>query len=272
MPDAYQLYNDDCFKILAHLPEASFDMIFADPPYMISSSGTSCQNGRLVKINKGKWDQSSGIEQDFEFHKEWLRLCKRLLKPDGTIWVSGTYHSILSCGFAMLLLEYHILNDIAWFKPNASPNLSCKYFTASHEELLWARKSKKAKHYFNYDAMKNGDFPKDCLKKPNLQMRSVWSIFTTPPGEKTFGKHPTQKPLALLERIITASTRENDLILDPFMGSGTTGVAAIKLKRRFVGIDTNPEYVELSRKRIQDAEHQATAQDLFSFQKHKKGA
>ena len=131
--------------------------------------------------------------------------------------------------------------------------------------MLWARKDKKAKHYFNYEAMKNGDFPKDCLKKPNLQMRSVWSIFTTPPAEKTFGKHPTQKPLALLERIITASTHENDLILDPFMGSGTTGVAAMRLNRRFVGIDTNPEYVELSRQRIEDAIFtRSHPQDLFS--------
>lgn len=263
MQNTYQLYNDDCFKVLSELPEESFDMIFADPPYMLST-GTSCQNGKLTKINKGKWDKSNGIERDFEFHKQWLTLCKRLLKPNGTIWVSGTYHSILSCGFAMLLLDYHILNDIAWFKPNASPNLSCKYFTASHEELLWARKNKKAKHYFNYDAMKNGDFPKDCLKKPNLQMRSVWSIFTTPPAEKTFGKHPTQKPLALLERIITASTHEGDTILDPFMGSGTTGVAALKLGRNFVGIDTNKEYVELSRQRIQDAINaKQHKQDLF---------
>jgi len=252
MNKSYQLYNDDCFKVLSELPKESFDMIFADPPYMLST-GTSCFKWKKIKINKGKWDKSNGIEKDFEFHKEWLRLCKELLKPNGTIWVSGTYHNILSCGYAMLLLDYHILNDIAWFKPNASPNLSCKYFTASHEELLWARKSKKAKHYFNYDAMKNGDFPKDQLKKPNLQMRTVWSIFTTPPVEKTFGKHPTQKPMALLERVITASTHEGDLILDPFMGSGTTGVAAIKLGRKFIGIDSNPEYVELSRKRIEDA-------------------
>lgn len=263
MPKPYTLYNDDCFKVLSELPEESFDMIFADPPYMLST-GTSCFNGKLIKINKGKWDKSNGIERDFEFHKQWLTLCKRLLKPNGTIWVSGTYHSILSCGYAMLLLDYHILNDIAWFKPNASPNLSCKYFTASHENLLWARKSKKAKHYFNYDAMKNGDFSKDMIKKPGLQMRTVWSIFTTPPAEKTFGKHPTQKPLALLERIITASTHEGDMILDPFMGSGTTGVAAIKLNRQFVGIDLNPEYVDLSRKRIEDAiEDKKHKKDLF---------
>lgn len=128
------------------------------------------------------------ITEDFEFHKKWLELCKRVLKPNGTLWVSGTYHSIYSCGFAMLLLDYHILNDISWFKPNASPNLSCKYFTASHESLIWARKNKTAKHYFNYEAMKDGDFPKDFIKKPHTQMRSVWAISTPQSNEKIFGK------------------------------------------------------------------------------------
>lgn len=141
-----------------------------------------------------------------------IELCKRVLKPNGTLWVSGTYHSIYSCGFAMLLLDYHILNDISWFKPNASPNLSCKYFTASHESLIWARKNKMAKHYFNYEAMKDGDFPKDFIKKPHTQMRSVWAISTPQSNEKIFGKHPTQKPLALLERISSKMCRVNKTI------------------------------------------------------------
>ena len=147
-------------------------------------------------------------------------------------------------------MNYHILNDISWFKPNASPNLSCKYFTASHETLIWARKDKKSKHYFNYEAMKGGSFPKDFIKKPNTQMRSVWAISTPSPNEKIYGKHPTQKPLSLLERIITASTKEGDLVLDPFMGSGTTGVAAVKLGRKFVGIDVEKQYINLAEKRI----------------------
>ena len=246
MTSAFKIYNDDCFDVLQNFPDESFDMIFADPPYLHSQSGTSCQNGRLVTIDKGRWDISRSIAEDYEFHKRWLEACRRLLKPDGTIWVSGTYHSIHSCGLAMMLLNYHILNEIAWFKPNASPNLSCKYFTASHETLIWARKSKKGKHYFNYDAMKNGDFPKDTIKKPHTQMRTVWSIPTTPFEEKTLGRHPTQKPLALLERIIIAATRPGDNILDPFMGSGTTGVAAVKLS----GIDTDPAYCRLAEKRI----------------------
>ena len=252
--DAYKLYNGDCFDVLNDYPSESFDMIFADPPYFLSNGGLSCQNGKLVPLNKGKWDKSKGsIAEDFEFHQKWLALCKRLLKPNGTIWVSGTYHNAYSCGYAMLLMNYHVLNDIAWFKPNATPNLSCKYFTASHETLIWAKRDKKSKHYFDYHAMKEGHFPKDFIKKPGNQMRSVWAIPTSPYDEKTFGRHPTQKPLALLERIVTASTKEGDLILDPFMGSGTTGVAAVKLGRRFVGVDVEKQYVELAEKRISDA-------------------
>ena len=253
MQNDYQLYTGDSFEILKNFPDETFDMIFVDPPYMISGGGTSCHNGHLVSINKGQWDKSGGIDADFEFHRRWLTECKRLLKPDGTIWVSGTYHSLYPCGFAMMELKYHILNDIIWFKPNASPNISCRYFTASHESLIWARKSKKGRHTFNYKAMKEGDFPKDFIKKPNLQMRSVWAINATPPEEKKFGRHPTQKPLALLERIINASTNKGDLILDPFMGSGTTGVAAIRNGRRFVGIDNCAEYVDIARRRLEDS-------------------
>ena len=251
MQKKYRLYNGDSFDVLKKFPLETFDMIFADPPYMLSNGGITCQNGKMVSVNKGNWDKSEGIIADFEFHKKWLELCQRLLKPNGTLWVSGTYHSIYSCGFAMLVLGYHILNDISWFKPNASPNLSCRYFTASHENLIWAKKNKNAKHFFNYEAMKNGEFPKDFIKKQNTQMRSVWVIPTTSSDEKNYGKHPTQKPLALLERIITASTQKGDLILDPFMGSGTTGVAAVKLGRRFVGIDKEVQYYHLAEKRIE---------------------
>lgn len=248
----YRLYCADCLEKLLELPENTFDMIFADPPYMLSNGGITCQNGCVVSVNKGDWDKSHGLSDDFEFHKKWLCACHRVLKPNGTLWVSGTYHSIYSCGFAMQLLGFHILNDITWFKPNASPNMSCRYFTASHETLLWARKNKKAKHTFNYEAMKNGDFPKDFIKKPGCQMRSVWAIGTPTQEEKKFGKHPTQKPVELLERIILASTTPGDLILDPFMGSGTTGVAALKHGRLFVGIDQEPQFVDLAEKRLYD--------------------
>ena len=247
--DGCKIYLGDCLEITNELPSESVDMIFADPPYNLSNDGFTCHAGRAVNVNKGEWDRSQGIEKDFRFHKEWISACRRLLKPNGTIWISGTYHSIYACGFALQILGYHILNDICWFKPNASPNLSCRYFTASHETLIWARKSKKAKHVFNYDLMKNGIFSNDVLKAPGKQMRSVWAI--TPPKkcEKRYGKHPTQKPEALLERIILASTNEGDLILDPFMGSGTTGVVAKKHKRHFIGIEKEQQFYEIARKR-----------------------
>ncbi len=247
-----KLYNEDFFEVVKTLSDASFDMIFADPPYMLSKTGTSCINGKLVKINKGEWDKGGDILQDFEFHTQWLKECKRLLKPNGTIWVSGTYHSIHSCGLAMMLEKYHILNEIAWFKPNAAPNLSCKYFTASHETLIWARKDKKAKHYFDYNAMKNGHFPKDIIKNEGKQMRTVWSICPPDNKEKAFNKHPAQKPLALLERIITASTKEGDVVFDPFMGSGTTGVICKQMNRSFVGIELDKSHFALAKERIEN--------------------
>jgi len=247
-----EIYFGDCLEIMAGLPPESVDMTFADPPYNLSNDGFTCHAGRAVSVNKGEWDRSRGIEKDFEFHKMWVSACRRLLKPNGTIWISGTYHSIYACGFALQVLGYHILNDICWFKPNASPNLSCRYFTASHETLIWARKSKEAKHVFNYDLMKNGIFSNDILKAPGKQMRSVWAITTPRKGEKLHGKHPTQKPEDLLERVILASTNEGDLVLDPFMGSGTTGVVSVRHERRFIGIEKDRQFYEIAKKRLAD--------------------
>ena len=227
-------------------------MIFADPPYNLSNGGFTVHAGRMVSVNKGEWDKTDGFEDDYRFHYSWLAACRRILKPHGTLWVSGTYHSIYQCGHALQALNYHILNDIAWFKPNASPNLSCRFFTASHETLIWARKDKKAKHTFNYGEMKNGAWPADQLKKPGTQMRSVWAIGTPRREEKKYGKHPTQKPIALLRRIILASTSKGDLIVDPFTGSSTTGIAAVNERRRFIGIDNERKYLDLSKKRFAD--------------------
>jgi len=246
------IYNDDCLKVLDGLPENSVDMIFADPPYNLSNDGITCRSGRMASVNKGKWDRSCGAEEDFLFHKTWIEKCRRVLKSSGTIWISGTYHSIYACGFALQTLGLHILNDIAWFKPNASPNLSCRFFTASHETLVWARKGEKAKHTFNYDAVKNGDFPDDYIKKPDKQMRSVWAIGTPKNDEKKYGKHPTQKPLDLLNRIIAASTNVGDVVLDPFMGSGTTGIAAVTQGRSFIGIEREKDFFALAQKRLKD--------------------
>jgi len=252
MDGNFVLYHGDCLSILNQLPDNSVDMIFADPPYNLSNGGFSVHAGRMVSVDKGLWDVSKGFLDDYEFHYRWLEACKRVLKPNGTLWVSGTYHSIYQCGHALQSLGYHILNDISWFKPNASPNLSCRFFTASHETIIWARKEKRAKHIFNYQEMKNGDWPEDKLKKPNLQMRSVWSMGTPKPEEKKYGKHPTQKPLDLLKRIVLSSTNKGDVILDPFTGSSTTGMASVMHGRKFIGIDMEKDYLELSIKRFND--------------------
>jgi site-specific DNA-methyltransferase (adenine-specific) len=249
-----KLLQGDCIKILNQARENSVDMIFADPPYFLSNGGITCQAGKMVSVNKGKWDESKGAEYDHEFTMQWLNSCRRVLKDDGTIWVSGTMHNVYSVGHALQKLGYKLLNDISWFKPNAAPNLSCRYFTHSHETVIWAAKSAKSKHKFNYQLMKNSAGGK--------QMRSLWTdidttphdiwVMTTPKNsEKTFGKHPTQKPLALLERIILASTDAGDIILDPFTGSSTAGIAAVRHGRHFVGIDTDTEYLDLSVKRFE---------------------
>jgi site-specific DNA-methyltransferase (adenine-specific) len=245
------VFNLDCLEVLSCINENSIDMIFADPPYLLSNNGISCQNGRMVSVNKGEWDKSRGFEEDLNFHETWIASCRRALKPEGTIWISGTYHSIYQCGYVLQKNGFHILNDIAWFKPNASPNLSCRFFTASHETLIWAKKDAEAKHVFNYDEMKNGLFPEDKMKKENTQMRSVWSIPAPKRAEKQFGKHPAQKPLDLLLRIIKASTNEGSVILDPFNGSGTTGAAALLAGGRYyIGCETDAAFCELTAKRL----------------------
>jgi len=255
--DRVKLFEGDCLDVLPTLPERSVDMIFADPPYNLSNGGITCHAGRMVSVNKGEWDKSNGIEQDHEFALSWLTACRRVLKDNGTIWVSGTMHNIYSIGFTLQQLGYKLLNEISWFKPNAAPNLSCRYFTHSHETILWAAKSEKSKHRFDYQLMKQIAGGKqmrslwvdiDVKDEP----QDIWSITTPPKAEKKFGKHPTQKPVVLLERIILASTNPDDTILDPFTGSSTAGVAVVRNNRRFIGIDTENEYLELSKKRLEE--------------------
>jgi len=265
--DRFKLYQADSLEFLKEFPENSVDMIFADPPYFLSSGSFTCQNGKMVSVKKGDWDLSNGTKNNFEFHLAWIKECRRLLKQNGTIWISGTYHSIYQCGFALELNGFHFLNDIAWFKPNASPNLSCRFFTASHETLIWARKDKKAKHAFNYKTMVewNNNYQKESkckhcgksnryetLHEKGKQMRSVWAINTPQRIEKTFGKHPTQKSIELLKRIVLASTNKGDIILDPFTGSSTTGLAAYLFGRKFIGIDNEKKYLDLSIKRFEE--------------------
>jgi site-specific DNA-methyltransferase (adenine-specific) len=250
LPPACRVLVGDAVEVLSTLPSDSVDLIFADPPYNLSNGGFTCHAGRAVSVNKGTWDKSHGFVNDVTFHRNWISACQRVLKPEGSIWISGTYHSIYQCGYILQELEFRILNDICWYKPNAAPNLSCRMFAASHETLLWARKSHNSKHHFNYEIMKNDDDRGDALKKNRKQMRSVWSIPTPSRTEKTFGKHPTQKPERLIERILLACTGPDALVLDPFIGSGTTGVVARRLNRRFLGIDISEEYADLALRRI----------------------
>lgn len=237
------LVLSDVFEALNKISENTFDMIFADPPYFLSNDGITCQGGKMVSVNKGDWDKVDSLEKKHEFNRRWLRECKRVLKPNGSIWISGTLHNIYSVGMALEQEGYKIINNITWQKNNPPPNMACRCFTHSTETILWAQKAdKKSKHLFNYEVMKEENGGK--------QMKDVWTGSLTSPKEKKYGKHPTQKPLYLLERIIKASTNEGDLVLDPFCGSSSTGIAALKLGRTFVGIDNSKEYMELSKNRI----------------------
>lgn len=241
----FKLIENDTFKTLRQFEDKSVDMIFADPPYFLSSDGITCNAGKMVSVNKGTWDKSLSVEEKHKFNKKWIKACYRVLKDDGTIWISGTLHNIYSIGMALEEEGFKIINNITWQKTNPPPNLACKTFTHSTETILWARKNlQKIKYKFNYTLMKK--------LNNNKQMKDVWTTSLTKPSEKKQGKHPTQKPLEVLERIILASTKENDLILDPFCGSSTTGIAAYKLNRRYVGIDNSREYLDLSVRRYQE--------------------
>jgi site-specific DNA-methyltransferase (adenine-specific) len=277
------LYQGNCLTILdaiaAKNPDGCFDMVFADPPYFLSNGGITCHAGKMVSVHKGDWDslaksfgasKSKAMELMHEFNTEWLRRCQRVLKPNGTIWVTGTHHVIFSVGFAMQQLGMKILNDIAWEKPNPPPNLSCRYFTHSTETVLWAAKSEKSRHVFNYAAMKavTGKQMKTVWRKKEFEettktprhkedlgdfvpswLNPVWTLPAPGKAEKEYGKHPTQKPVALVERCLLAATNAGDMVLDPFMGAGTTAVACIRTYRRFVGIELDYRHLQLAGKR-----------------------
>ena len=239
----FTLLHGDCFQLLKEF-DFKFNCIFADPPYFLSNGGISVQSGKVVCVDKGEWDKGKSLQEMMEFNMEWLSLCREKLKDNGTIWISGTYHNIFSVANCLNELGYKILNVITWAKTNPPPNISCRYFTYSTEFIIWARKSEKKAHYFNYDLMKqiNGD----------KQMTDVWHLPAIAPWEKSCGKHPTQKPLALLSRIIMASTEQGEWVMDPFCGSSTTGIAANSLGRRYLGIEQEQEFAAMSRNRREE--------------------
>lgn len=251
----FTLLQGDCMESLMEIKDNSIDAIFADPPYFLSNGGISVQSGKQVCVDKGDWDKGGTPEYIYEFNRQWLSLCRPKLKDNGTIWISGTHHNIHVVMRCLQELGYKVLNTITWQKSDPPPNLSCRYFNFSTELIIWARKSEKKPHKFNYEAMKrlNGD----------KQMTDVWRIPAVGRWEKTCGKHPTQKPLRLLYRIILASTNEGDTILDPFAGSCTTGIAANLLGRKFIGIDQEQKYLDLGIRRRQEIIDPEKAQGLF---------
>jgi len=256
----FMLYRQNSLEVLPTIPDCTVDMIFADPPYFLSNGGSTCQSGKRVSVHKGEWDQSCGVNENHAFNLAWLRECRRILKPEGTLFVSGTHHVIFSIGFAMQQLDMKILNEITWYKVNPPPNLACRYFTHSTESIIWAAPSPQSRHYFDYHAMKDENGGK--------QMQSIWSIQPPRKQEKRFGKHPTQKPLELLSRIVKAATRPGDLVLDPFSGSGTTGIACALLERRFMGIEMNPDYLAIARQRYLSLEEENLVEERAkSFRK-----
>ena len=237
------LLNGDCLKLLSKIKEGTIDCIFADPPYFLSNNGISVSGGKQVSVNKGHWDMGYDLQQKHKFNRKWIRMCKKALKDDGTIWISGTMHNIYSVGMALEQEGFKIINNITWEKLNPPPNLACRCFTHSTETILWAKKDlKKNHHYYNYKLMKELNGGK--------QMKDVWRGPLTPKKEKSEGRHPTQKPEYLLEKILLASTNERDICLDPFCGSGTTGVLARRLNRQFIGIDIEKDYLDITIKRM----------------------
>lgn len=241
----FKLLHGDALLLLKKIKSKSIDMIFADPPYFLSGDGITCSAGKMVSVKKGEWDEKIGIKDKHRFNKKWIRACKRVLKDNGTIWISGTMHNIYSIGMALEEEGFKIINNITWRKLNPPPNISCRAFVHSTETVLWAKKDiKRIRHRFNYDLMKQTNGGK--------QMKDVWDFSLTKPSEKKCGKHPTQKPMQLLERIILASTNEGELILDPFNGSGTTGIVANKLNRKYIGIDKEKKYLDITIKRKGD--------------------
>ena len=254
--DNFTLLKGDSFKLLKRVKPKSVNLIFADPPYFLSSGGISCKNGKQVSVDKGEWDLTKSIQEKLKYHRKWISLCREILDDNGTIMISSTLHSVYAIGVALEMEGFSIINNIIWRKTNPAPNLACRCLTHSTETVIWARKQltskKKGHHYFNYDAMKqfnNGKQLKDVWEIDDVEPEFL-ELSTTTKKEKKYGKHPTQKPISLLERLILMASKEGDLVLDPFNGSGTTGIVANKMKRKYIGIELDENYLEITKKRF----------------------
>lgn len=249
----FTLYQGNSMQILCQLQE-QVDMIFADPPYFLSNGGKKIQGRRMVSVDKGDWDKAESIGSIDQFNQEWIDACKPLLKDNGTIWVCGTFHNIYSVEKCLKNAGFQIINIVTWQKSDPTPTWGELHFNFSSEYIIWARKNPKSKHYFNYELMKqlNG----------GVLMPDVWKLPTVGMWEKTCGKHPTQKPLRLLNRIILASTRVGEVILDPFAGSCSTGIAANLLGRKFIGIDQSEEYLNLGKRRKIDIDNSSRSIEM----------
>jgi site-specific DNA-methyltransferase (adenine-specific) len=240
----FVLVQGDCIELMKKIPSESIDLIITDPPYFLSNNGITCQSGKMVSVNKGDWDKVNSINEVDLFNELWLIECQRVLSKNGSIWVFGTNHNIFSVGHTIQKLNFKILNTITWVKTSPPPNLSCRMFTHSTETIIWSKKNSKSKHYFNYSLMKELNGGK--------QMKDVWIFGITKKIEKRHGKHITQKPEEIIERIVLCSSQKGDVILDLFSGSGTTGVVSVRNDRRYIGIEIDEEYLQISKKRILD--------------------
>ena len=253
MPTFYKSKNNDFnlmmgdSNLLLNQLDFKFDLIVADPPYFLSNGGIGFSSGKIVCVDKGEWDKPIGDNSIDQFNKNWISICKEKLKDNGTIWISGTYHNIFSVAKALSELNFKILNIVTWAKKDPPENVSHRMFTHSSEFFIWAKKSRTAYHSYNYQLM--------YQLNNNKQMTDVWYMSAVHKWEKTCGKHPTQKPLALIARIILASTKKNDWILDPFCGSGTTGIASSLLERNFLGIEKEVDFLNISARRREEIEN-----------------
>jgi site-specific DNA-methyltransferase (adenine-specific) len=243
------LYQGDCIKILAQFPDNYVDMVFVDPPYFLTDNPNS-------PSYKAAWDLSKGTKADFAFHISYLQEIKRVMKPEATIWITGTHHNIFQCGYALQLLGFEILNEIAWYKPTRRFQDLTTRFNFAHESIIWAKKDKRAKHYLNstFTHKRADKYPK--FHRDGDQMPTIWDIQPPHRNDPATAWHPTPKPVELIQRIIKASTKPGAIILDPFNGSGTTGIAShlVGEGRKYIGIDLNSEYLTKTVKRLHNLE------------------